>query len=455
MELALLKESNPWWEDKNWADKDFHLTNLNKQSIRWIYTIIDDFSIGIYSLRGSRQVGKTCWIKQKIKYLLAKTALSNIFFYSCDNLNKDDLLEIINVFLELSESGKKFIFLDEIPFVKDWELAIKHLYDAGKLKDCFVLLCGSNSLDLKRSVERLPGRGDAGKRHFIMQPLLFSEYLKAINFKLALTGKKAKDEALLKLNLRGLTRAYNDYLLTGGFLKIINEYYETKAISDASYDVYLKWIIGDLAKLNLKEKYAKQILRRVLETGSSEVSWSSLMSGTEVDTHNTIAKYAEALEEMFVLNILFKMDFNKKIPDYPKSKKIYFSDPFIISCAYKWVNSIEDNFRKYNTYLEQNTDKISEGVFLNHMIRILTRRNKSNVFNYSDVIYYWTNKAKTKEVDFVYDGKAFEVKYRNEIKSSDYRGLSDFKEAYLITKRTFDKRTYPIPVFLMLLQEVL
>ncbi|MBU1199304.1 MAG: AAA family ATPase, partial [Nanoarchaeota archaeon] len=161
MELALLKESNPWWEDKNWADKDFHLTNLNKQSIRWIYTIIDDFSIGIYSLRGSRQVGKTCWIKQKIKYLLAKTALSNIFFYSCDNLNKDDLLEIINVFLELSESGKKFIFLDEIPFVKDWELAIKHLYDAGKLKDCFVLLCGSNSLDLKRSVERLPGRGDA------------------------------------------------------------------------------------------------------------------------------------------------------------------------------------------------------------------------------------------------------------------------------------------------------
>ncbi|MBU1199298.1 MAG: DUF4143 domain-containing protein, partial [Nanoarchaeota archaeon] len=185
------------------------------------------------------------------------------------------------------------------------------------------------------------------------------------------------------------------------------------------------------------------------------VSWSSLMSGTEVDTHNTIAKYAEALEEMFVLNILFKMDFNKKIPDYPKSKKIYFSDPFIISCAYKWVNSIEDNFRKYNTYLEQNTDKISEGVLLNHMIRILTKRTKSNVFNYSDVIYYWTNKAKTKEVDFVYDSKAFEVKYRNEIKSSDYRGLSDFKEAYLITKRTFDKRTYPISAFLMILEKVL
>ncbi|MBU1320747.1 MAG: hypothetical protein KKF46_00165, partial [Nanoarchaeota archaeon] len=136
-------------------------------------------------------------------------------------------------------------------------------------------------------------------------------------------------------------------------------------------------------------------------------------------------------------------------------KKIYFSDPFIISCAYKWVNSIEDNFRKYNTYLEQNTDKISEGVLLNHMIRILTKRTKSNVFNYSDVIYYWTNKAKTKEVDFVYDSKAFEVKYRNEIKSSDYRGLSDFKEAYLITKRTFDKRTYPISAFLMILEKVL
>ena len=400
MDITLLKEANPWWEDKNWFEKDFHLTKLNNQSIKWNYKIIDDFSTGIYSLRGPRQVGKTCWIKQKINELLSKTLPNNIFFYSCDNINKDDLLEIINTFFELSGAGKKFIFLDEMPFVENWELTIKHLYDAGKLKDCFVLLSGSNSIDLNRSVEKLPGRGDAGKRHFIMHPLMFREYLKAINFKLKLSGKKTKDEALLKLNLRELTKAYNDYLLTGGFLKIINEYYEKKSISDSSYDVYLKWIIGDLAKFNLKEKYAKQILRRVLETGSSEVSWSSLISGTEIDTHNTIAKYAEALEEMFVLNIIFKMDFNKEIPDYPKSKKIYFSDPFVISCVYKWVNSTEDNFRKYKNNLENTIDKISEGVVLNHIIRILTKRTKSNVFNYSDVVYYWTNKSKTKEVDF-------------------------------------------------------
>jgi len=455
MDLALLKEANPWWNDRSWAEKDFHLSNLRKHPIKWEYTVIKDFSEGIYSLRGPRQVGKTSWIKQKISELLAKTPPASIFFYSCDNLTKEELHEAILLFIELASPGKKFILLDEIPFIKDWEMTIKHLYDSGKLKDCFVLLCGSSSIDMKRSTERLPGRGDAGKRHFTMHPLLFSEYLKVAGLDLALTGQKTKDEAKLKLHLKELAKAYTDYLLTGGFLKIINEYHETKTISDASYDVYLKWIIGDLAKLNLKEKYAKQVLRRVMETASSEVSWSSVKSGTDIDTHNTIAKYVEALEEMFVLNVIYKMDFNKKIPDYPKSKKIYPSDPFILSCAYKWVNSTEDNFNKYRAYLEQNIDKISEGAFLNQLVRIITRKNKSNVFNYSDVIYYWTNKAKTKEVDFVYKKKAFEVKYKAEIKPSDYKGLADFPEGYLLSKQSFAKRTYPLPAFLLLLERLI
>ncbi len=453
MEINNLNQANPWWEDKSWHEKDFHLENLQKQKIPWEYKIFNSFDEGVYSLRGPRQVGKTTFIKLKIKEILKNTNPRNVFFFSCDNIDKQELEEIINLFLDSSGDRKKFIFLDEIPFVNEWEHVIKHFYDSGKFRDCFILLCGSNSLDIKRSVERLPGREGKGKRHFIMHPLSFKEFLQAIKIKMEIYKNEKKNLANIKINFKKINNLYLDYLLTGGFLKIINEYHETKTISDSSYDVYLKWIIGDLAKFGLTERYAKQILHRVIETYSSEVSWSSLHSGTDIDTHNTTAKYANALEDIFVLNIIYKMEYNKKIPDYPKSKKVYISDPFLIACVYKWIYSIENNFVKYKEYLEKNIAKICEGIFLSEIIKYLEINSSSDVFSYRDVVFYWTNKAKTKEIDFIYKNTAFEIKYQNQISNEDYKPLREFKNSYLITKKLFDKNTYPLPAFLIMLDK--
>jgi len=391
----------------------------------------------------------------KLKDLLEKNNPKNIFFYSCDDIkNFEELSEIINLFLELSNPNeKKYIFLDEIPYVKDWQRAIKHLYDSGKFDKCSIILSGSHSIDIKRSIEQLPGRGDHGKRHFLIMPLTFYQYLKAIGKNIQLTNDFKKNIALLKINSRKLLIEYRNYLLTGGFLKIINEFFYNKKISDPSYDVYLKWIIGDLAKWELKEEFSKQIIRKIIKSYTSELSWSSIKSETDIDSHHTTSKYVNAIEEMFVLNILYKMDFNKKIPDFPKSKKVYFSDPFIFSACYKWVFGIENNFQIYQKYLDNNIDKISEGIVLNHLIYIIYQGIKSNIYDYKNIIYYWKNKSKTKEVDFIYKDSAFEVKYKEKIKSQDYKSLNEFKKAFLITKKTFDKRTYPIYAFLILLEK--
>lgn len=83
----------------------------------------------------------------------------------------------------------------------------------------------------------------------------------------------------------------------------------------------------------------------------------------------------------------------------------------------------------------------------------MTKNTKSNVFNYNDKVYYWTNKSKTKEIDFIYENTAFEVKYQNEINSEDYKGLKEFKNSYLLTKKTFNKKTYPLSGFLLLLEK--
>lgn len=454
MDYSKLKDSNPWWENKGFIDRDIHLAKLEKQKIKWDYKIIENLNEGVYSIRGPRQVGKTTWIKQKIKSLLEKNSPQNIFFYSCDDIRGfEELEELIGLFLELADADKeKYIFLDEIPYVKDWQRAIKHLYDSGKLSKCAVILSGSHSIDIKRSIEQLPGRGDGGKRHFIMPPLTFAQYLTAIGREIPLRNNFKKDVAVLKLNLKTLDRDYRNYLLTGGFLRIINELFTAGEISDASYDIYLKWIIGDLAKWDLKEDFSKQIIRKIMESYTSELSWSSIKSGTDIDSHHTISKYVNAIEEMFVFNFLYKMDLNKKIPDFPKSKKVYFSDPFIASACHKWVHSVEDNYHIYQKYLDNNIDKLSEGVLLNHLINIIYKRIKSNVYDYKDMIYYWTSKSKNKEIDFVYKNVAFEVKYKEKIKAEDYRALKEFNNSFLITKKTFGNRTFPISAFLMLLE---
>ena len=447
MEIKYLKDSNPWWESDVWFKQDFHLQKLEKQKIKWSYELDISFDEGIYSLRGPRQIGKTSWIKQSIKKLSDKKSTKNILFYSCDNLTKEGLYELLEIFLEIASDEKKYIFLDEIPFVDGWEKIIKHLYDLGKLKNCFLLVSGSSSLDLSKSSERLPGRGDDDKRHFIMQPLTFKEFLLAKGF------DANKKEIELMLDLKGLQKNFQEYLLTGGFLKIINEYEENSYIKDASYDVYIKWIIGDLAKINFKEKYAKQLLRRIIETYTSEISWSSLKSGTDVDTHNTASKYVSALEDMFILQIIYKMDFSKKIPDYPKSKKIYFMDPFILFACLKWINSNDNHFEFCKNFLSDKKDKLCEGVVLNHIITFINSKTRSNVFNYSDLVYYWTSKQKNKEVDFVYKGLAMEVKYKNSIKEDDYRALKEFDKYYLITKKEYSKNTFPIEIFLILINK--
>ena len=144
MDHSTLRELNPWWENKELINNDINLVRLGKQKIKWQYQLIEELNQGIYSLRGPRQVGKTTWIKQKIKNLLETNDAKNIFFYSCDNIRKfEELTEIIELFLELADKDKKkYIFLDEIPYVEDWQRSIKHLYDSGKLDKCAVVLSG-------------------------------------------------------------------------------------------------------------------------------------------------------------------------------------------------------------------------------------------------------------------------------------------------------------------------
>src|SRR3972149_6798215 len=154
-----LVDQNVWWKKKEAIAQDMHLTELEKSSVKWRPRIGYKFSFDkdiIYTLRGPRQVGKTTLLKSLISNLLNEVSDPRlVFYYTCDLIdNPKELVNTVNSYLESTRPGRKqraYLFLDEISSVRDWQKAIKHLSDTGKLVNTTSILTGSHTLDIKNN----------------------------------------------------------------------------------------------------------------------------------------------------------------------------------------------------------------------------------------------------------------------------------------------------------------
>lgn len=179
----------------------------------------------------------------------------SIFYYSCDLVsNEKELFEVINEYLDWALTfrlDRKYIFLDEISSVKNWEKGLKYLVDAGILKNISVILTGSHSIDIKRSIERLPGRRGEGDEPLdkILLPMKFAEFAETVNpviRKLFERNDLFQSEKrrniifglfdkeidpvldLLRIYQDELDRLFEQYLITGGVPRSINDFFFKK-----------------------------------------------------------------------------------------------------------------------------------------------------------------------------------------------------------------------------------
>ena len=78
------------------------------------------------------------------------------------------------------------LFIDEISMLIDWQRSIKLLIDAGRFRDCTVILTGSHSIDLRKGAESLSGRrGKIEKLKYgtpdkVLLSAKFSEYVETL-----------------------------------------------------------------------------------------------------------------------------------------------------------------------------------------------------------------------------------------------------------------------------------
>jgi hypothetical protein len=459
-----LVDQNPWWRDKEAIQRDKYIVALSQSRVPWDPRLKYEFQWGkdiIYTLRGPRQVGKTTLIMDMIRGLIEEVEPRRVFYYTCNLVDSPkDLVQTVSSYLDSVEYRERrvYIFLDEISSVRDWQRAIKHLVDTGKLVNATVILTGSHTLDIKRAYEKLPGRRgvleDVPDK--VLLPMKFAEYAETLNkevgeafHKLGLRpwltrgrcilsitrGRLPEEVKELALYGKELSRLFNDYTLTGGTPKVIDEYLRRGEISEGVYRTYVDVVLGDIVRWNKRESYLRQVLSRVIGTLGNPVGWNTLKQGTDIASHNTVADYVDTLRDSFVLLYMHCFDASRQGPAYQKEKRVYFTDPFFFHALRAWVTGGEP-FPGSEEFLksQQNVGILVESVVAAHLVRLAFRLSKQKqLFDYENVVFYWRGK-KGREVDFVLRLNGdhhlpIEVKYQSEIGKSDRFGIIDFTKS--------------------------
>lgn len=462
MDIRILLEQNPWWENKKEIERDFHLEQLKKQNFKFEFPVEKKIHLskkGIYILRGPRQIGKTTLLKKLIKTLLKKESQDLIFYFSFDIggiTSPGEIKEILLTYFKEREPKKRaWIFLDEVTIIKDWALGIKALFDLGFLKNATFIITGSSSLDIKKGGERLPGRRGLGfEANLEMRPLSFSEIASQI---LHLNLKRERKITLFSLYQQAMTLLKKEkklkdlwqmYLFSGGFPQALNNFLEKRRIKEETYFTFYEAILNDWQKANKNEGYLKELAFSFFEKNFEPLNWNVLASATTIGSHNTVYDYVETMNNLFLTETVYQLKFlahsNLRV-SFKKNKKIYFQDPLIFHLLRSFSLSSINFWGNSQDLIKENPSKLIETCIL----RSLRERFAE--------IHFWRNNF---EIDFIasQERKAalfVEVKYQKNIVSEDYKNLKKLKGGLLVTKETLDflreKNILLLPAHLCLL----
>ena len=488
------EDQNPWWRDPDALANDKKLRDLASAELRWSPSVkagIDLDRDRVYTLRGMRQVGKTTLVKDLMWDLLkGGTDPRCLLYFSCEVLHRPrELVEVVSRFRGLpgraEGHGRLYAFIDEVTSVRGWERAVKHLADTGALEGMTVVLTGSHSLDLKYAIERLPGRrgeGGGGTLNKVMRPMAFREYVALVapdissRLESRLAAARVDRHAMLlglfdgnihpvienelALYSRELRALLEAYLLTGGLVRAIREHRATGSVDAQTYEMYVRAVVGDLARWRFQEGQARQLLRSVVDRMGTRASLNAIAKETEVPSHATVARYLDAFVDSYVLHSFYQLDLSDGGTAYKRERKLYFQDPFVYHAIRAWTRGRTDY---QELAFEAVGDRGLRGSLVEmlvaaHVVRLVEAMRPSDVLSPQEAVLYWRKKGTDREVDFVIRHKGallpLEVKHQPVIRSGDLDPLYTFRRGLLLSAGHLEARgrysIVPVELFLVL-----
>lgn len=367
-------------------------------------------------LTGARQVGKTT-LMRKLYETFQKT--HDVMFLDLDIYSMFEKVSTYeNCINTLKLNGYKtsqkkpyILFLDEFQRYADISRMLKNIYDHHS--NIKIYASGSSSLAINEQVqESLAGR----KRIIHIYPLCFSEYLNFIE----------KDDLIQQIdrlpeirsdNLTDLMpevfQALEKFLIYGGYPEVVLSSDKEKAdVLVSIFDLYVKKDLVDFLRVE-RIKHAKTLIRHIAVNNGKEAKYSEMAQVAGID-EKTVKNYIEILKETFLISVHSPW-FTNRNKELVKMPKVYFSDNGV-------RNYFINNFNP--VALRSDMPFLFEGFVISELI-------KKGVS--ADHIKFWRTKNKD-EVDLIIDNgsgiRPVEIKFKKNLKSSDFKGLYKFNKNY-------------------------
>lgn len=490
VKIAEITDQNRWWgQGEDFARYDLSLGRA--KPIFFERRQIELKKGGVYILRGPRQVGKTTYFKDLVKKLIVSgVPPRDILYLSLDSFtSRRELRNAINYFLDTRRDAHwVYLLLDEITSLEEWSLELKFIADQGILKRCTILATGSSAVKLKEKRELLPGRGLEGNEYYL-KPLSFREFvIQSVGFitpnlsdtelsdNLGKLGSVLSDCSLdLSSDLNALGKKvevilpfkrelgylFRSYLISGGLPGVINHYllnrysHNKDTIDPMIAEVFIRDVLGDLARLQKQETIIRQILRAIVKRYGTRYTFSGLSREVE-RTHITTIDYLEFMEESFISFVLYAYDFNKKDIKSKGDKKTYFFDPFIFHSVKGYLEGKEVwEFITRSLEDEDLLGNLVEAMVISHlrMYGEIPFLKTANTF-----LWYYYDKG-GREIDAIFreDGgySGLEVKYQGQVDERKVKRIAPVKKYIVLSKEDVGGRgdimIIPVDIFLALL----
>ncbi len=340
-----IREQNPWWARPGTIRDDRYLLRLRASPFQWTPPVLDAIDLkpeALHTLRGPRQVGKSTSSKLLIERLLDLGERRVLYFAFDLAREAGAIAEVIRRSKQLhpDPDGPWHLFLDEVTQVRDWQRAVKYGVDQGLIDGDFVLCTGSSAHQM--GTEQLAGRRGVGK-DYVQMPVSFRDFCtEAMGIDLppsTLTagemvtrdGQRLVKE--LNLMMEVLRRAFDAYVVVGGFPAAIADYLREGQVSTETILMLWSMVAGDIQKVGRDTVAVLKLLERTGRSLGSTVSWQSLVQAMDVGSANTAREYVNLLAESFVLLVVYFWDLSDNSLNPKKQRKIYYIDPLFDAVA--------------------------------------------------------------------------------------------------------------------------
>jgi predicted AAA+ superfamily ATPase len=265
--------------------------------IRDKYKSIDLKSNLITVITGIRRCGKSTFLKQ----LMTQMKNNNYISFEDSRLTDFDLDDFENLEEIFNMQNRKYLFLDEVQFVNQWERYAVRL-PARKIK---AFITGSNATLLSREFGTLlTGR----HLQYELFPFSYPEFLKYKKL------KSGKNSFLL-------------YLENGGFPEYLKNN-NNRVLRNLFDDIIARDIIAKYAIKN--KKVIKDLALYLISNAGHEFTYRSLNKLFSNGSANSVINYLKYFEECYLFFIVNAFDFSIK-KSLAKPKKIYCIDNGLIN----------------------------------------------------------------------------------------------------------------------------